>query len=340
MADFPGVLAVEPEDVFSKTGGPLTVFRPFLRRWSEVPMRAVLPAPERIPAPPPGFERPVKRSWTPDRPLADLLPGGEPAARQRLDAWLTEGLARYADDRDRLDLEGSSRLSQDLRWGLLSVNELRQRLRGAGAGATAFERELAWRDFYHHLAWRLPGVLREPFRETMKSLPWSNDTELLGAWQEGRTGYPAVDAAMRQLVATGWMHNRARMIVASFLTKNLFIDYREGERFFLRHLVDGDVAVNNGGWQWASSTGTDAQPYFRVFNPVLQGRRFDPEGRFVRRWIPELAPVPDRYVHEPWAMPSEIQKEAGCVIGRDYPAPIVPGAGAVPRARAFFLGAR
>lgn len=338
LAEFPGVLAVEPEAVFSKTGGPLTVFMPFFRRWSEVPMRAVLPAPERIPPPPPGFERAAEWRGDSDKLRGDLLPRGEPAARQRLEAWVAGGLARYAEDRNRLDLEGSSRLSQDLRWGLLSPSEVRQRLEGRGAAA--FERELAWRDFYHHLAWHLPGVLREPFRATMRRLPRSTDAGLLGAWQKGRTGYPVVDAAMRQLVATGWMHNRARMVVASFLTKNLFIDYREGERFFLRHLVDGDVAVNNGGWQWVSSTGTDAQPYFRVFNPVLQGRRFDPEGRFVRYWIPELTAVPVRYLHEPWAMTSEVQKEAGCVIGRDYPAPIVPATGAVPRARAFFSGVR
>jgi len=336
FAAFPGLLAVEPGDVISKAGGALTVFTPFFRRWSEVPPRPVLPCPDHIPPPPPGFEQSAPWRWAPERPAAELLPGGEPAARLRLEAWLDNGLSRYAEDRDRLDLEGSSRLSQDLRWGLLSVNELRQRLRGAGTAS--FERELAWRDFYHHLAWHLPGVLREPFRPAARNLPWSTDQVRLRAWQEGRTGYPVVDAAMRQLVATGWMHNRARMIVASFLTKNLFIDYREGERFFLRHLTDGDVAVNNGGWQWASSTGTDAQPYFRVFSPVLQGRRFDPEGRFVRRWIPELATVPDRYVHEPWAMPPEVQAGAGCVIGRDYPAPIVPAAGAVRRARAFFSG--
>lgn len=338
FAEFPGVLAVEPEDVVSKAGGPLSVFTPFFRRWREVPLREVLPAAGRIPPPPIGFQRAARWREDPDKPPADVLPGGEPAARHRLEAWLTGGLARYADDRDRLDLEGSSRLSQDVRWGLLSVNELRQRVQGMDAAT--FERELAWRDFYMHLAWHLPGVLQEPLRPTKRSLPWSADHAQLGAWQEGRTGFPVVDAAMRQLVATGWMHNRARMIVASFLTKNLFIDYREGERFFLRHLVDGDVAVNNGGWQWASSTGTDAQPYFRVFNPVLQGRRFDPEGRFVRRWIPELATVPVRYLHEPWAMPSDVEKEVGCVVGWDYPAPIVSPAGAVPRARAFFSGAQ
>lgn len=336
FADFPGLLAVEPEVVVGNEGGALTVFTPFFRRWSEVPPRAVLPRPGRIPPPPPGFEHAHSWRWEPEKPRASLVPGGEPAARLRLEAWLGEGLQRYAEDRDRLDLEGSSRLSQDLRWGLLSVSELRQRSRATGVAGQRFERELAWRDFYLHLAWRLPAVLRQPLRPAMRGLPWSDDTVLLRAWQEARTGYPVVDAAMRQLVATGWMHNRARMIVASFLTKNLFIDYGEGERFFLRHLVDGDVAVNNGGWQWASSTGTDAQPYFRVFNPVLQGRRFDPEGRFVRHWLSELASVPVRFVHEPWVMPAEVQDAAGCVIGQAYPAPIVPATGAVPRARAFF----
>jgi deoxyribodipyrimidine photo-lyase len=228
-------------------------------------------------------------------------------------------------------------LSQDLRWGLLSVSEVREKLAGGGE---SFERELAWRDFYHHLAWHQPRALREPFRREAKALPWNKDGAALAAWQRGETGYPVVDAAMRQLVETGWMHNRARMIVASLLTKNLLIDYREGERFFMRHLVDGDPAVNNGGWQWASSTGTDAQPYFRVFNPVLQGNRFDPDGVFVRRWLPVLAKVPDRWVHEPWAMPAEAQKTAACVIGRDYPAPIVALEGAAARARAFFESGR
>jgi len=338
FVDLPGVLAVEPEQVSSRGGGPLTIFTFFYRRWSDVPPRSLLFAPDRVPPPPPGIDVHERLRWQATKPPAELLPGGEPAARGRLQTWLTGGLARYAEDRNRLDLEGSSRLSQDLRWGLLSANEVRQRL--GGPGAEAFGRELAWRDFYHHIAWHKPRVLREPFRPAMARLRWSCDTAALAAWQEGRTGYPVVDAAMRQLVATGWMHNRARMIAASFLTKNLLIDYREGERFFLRHLVDGEVAVNNGGWQWASSTGASAQPSFHVFSPVLQGRRFDPEGTFVRRWLPELARVPTRYVHEPWAMPMALQHQTDCVIGGDYPAPIVPPTGATLRARIFYTSVR
>ncbi len=161
---------------------------------------------------------------------------------------------------------------------------------------------------------------------------WNDDTEAFEAWCEGRTGYPVVDAAMRQLLATGYMHNRARMVVASFLTKHLLMDWRQGERHFLRHLVDGDIANNNGGWQWSASTGTDPQPYFRIFNPVLQGKRFDPEGEYVRQWVPELRDVPGRYLHAPWEMPRNVQESCGVRIGSDYPAPIVEHAMARGRA--------
>jgi deoxyribodipyrimidine photo-lyase len=336
LVESPGVLAVEPEAVLKRDGGAYGVFGPFYRRWTDVAPRQTLPAPESLRAPD-GVPKSELGSWRPPRPNAALIEPGESAARKRLATWAGGGLRTYESTRNLLDIAGTSRLSQDLRWGLLSVNEVREQLAGEGE---SFERELAWRDFYHHLAWHQPRVLREPFRREAKALPWNKDGAALAAWQRGETGYPVVDAAMRQLVETGWMHNRARMIVASFLTKNLLIDYREGERFFMRHLVDGDPAVNNGGWQWASSTGTDAQPYFRVFNPVLQGNRFDPDGVFVRRWLPVLAKVPDRWVHEPWAMPAEAQKTAACVIGRDYPAPIVALEGAAARARAFFESGR
>ncbi len=164
---------------------------------------------------------------------------------------------------------------------------------------------------------------RAAFRPELRHIPWREAPADFEAWVEGRTGYPVVDAAMRQLNATGWMHNRARMITASFLTKDLLIDWRQGERYFMQHLLDGDPAANNGGWQWTAGTGTDAAPYFRVFNPVLQGRKFDPFGAYVRRWVPELAAVPEAYLHSPWEMPADIQKQAGCQIGKDYPAPIV-----------------
>jgi len=183
-------------------------------------------------------------------------------------------------------------------------------------------------------------VLEQSFRADLQAIRWENDGAAFAAWREGRTGYPVVDAGMRQLAETGWMHNRARMIVASFLVKDLLIDWRRGERHFMLHLVDGDPAANNGGWQWTAGTGTDAAPYFRVFNPVLQGKRHDPQGAYVRRWVPELAGVPDRFIHEPWKMAPDVQRESNCVIGQDYPSPIVDHAWARQRALAAYAQAR
>lgn len=334
FVEAPGVLAIEPEKVVNDAGGGFGVFSAFFRRWVALERPPVIPAPVAIPAPAGVVRGSDLDNWLPPRPAADLVEPGEAAARARLKSFASGDVSKYAEERDRLDIEGTSRLSQDLRWGLLSPNEILART--GGPGSAKFEQEVAWRDFYEHLAWHTPRVLRQTYRRDMANLPWHEDPAGLAAWQEGRTGFPIVDASMRQLVATGYMHNRGRMIVASFLTKNLFIDYREGERFFMRHLVDGDVAVNNGGWQWTASTGTDAQPYFRVFNPVLQGQRHDPDGDFVRRWVPELANVPAKYVQSPWTMPSAMQSQAHCIIGTHYPGPIIDPAGAVPRAKAFF----
>ncbi len=176
------------------------------------------------------------------------------------------------------------------------------------------------------------------FNPALRDIRWSQNEQNLLAWQEGRTGYPVVDAAMRQLAETGWMHNRARMITASFLVKDLLINWQEGERWFMRALVDGDPAANNGGWQWTAGTGTDAAPYFRIFNPILQGKKFDPIGAYVRRWVPELAKVPDRHIHTPWEMPAEEQRSIGVIIGADYPAPIVDHAEARQRALLMYKG--
>ncbi len=227
-------------------------------------------------------------------------------------------------------------MSQDLRWGLLSPNEVVERC----AGSEKFVSEVAWREFYHHILWHHPRVVREPFQRQYRALEWDEDAELLAAWKAGRTGFPVVDAAMRELLATGYMHNRARMITASFLTKDLLIDWREGERHFMEHLVDGDLASNNGGWQWAASTGTDAQPYFRIFNPYSQAAKFDADGTYVRRWVPELRLVPDGYLQEPHRMPGKVQQAAQCVIGRDYPAPIVDHRIARERALAMYAAAK
>jgi deoxyribodipyrimidine photo-lyase len=231
---------------------------------------------------------------------------------------------------------GTSRLSQDLRFGLLSPVEVLDRAAGPGDGRRAFAGELAWREFYAHVLWHHPRVLHEPFRPELAALPWRDDPSAFAAWREGRTGYPVVDAAMRQLRASGYVHNRARMIAASFLAKHLLLDWRLGEAELMRHLTDGDVASNNGGWQWTASTGTDPQPYFRVFNPTLQGRRFDPDGDYVRRWVPELRGVAGAAVHEPWRLDAGAQAAAGVRVGTDYPAPIVEHAAARERALAVY----
>ncbi|MDA1173243.1 MAG: FAD-binding domain-containing protein [Chloroflexi bacterium] len=214
---------------------------------------------------------------------------------------MTGNIANYGTNRDRMDLDGTSALSPYFRFGLLSVQRAAlEAMSVGGPGAEAWLTQLAWRDFYFSVLAHFPRVAFENFRPEYDQVDWLDDTRLFDAWCQGRTGYPIVDAAMRQLSETGWMHNRARMIVASFLSKDLLVDWRWGERWFMRHLIDGDLAANNGGWQWTAGTGTDAAPYFRVFNPVSQGLRFDPYGDYVRRWVPELRGLAGPAVHEPW----------------------------------------
>jgi len=250
-------------------------------------------------------------------------PGGSQAAHRRLDRFLESAAGRYHEDRDRPGLDGTSRLSPHLRFGTLSARlcfeRAEQAMRAEPATRRGIEKwldELVWREFYSAILEENPRILRQNHRREFDSVEWNEDPEAFDAWCEGRTGFPIVDAGMRQLRESGWMHNRVRMIVASFLTKDLLIDWRQGERFFFEQLVDGDPASNNGGWQWAASTGTDAQPYFRIFNPVTQGKRWDPEGDYVRRWIPELSDVSDRHVHAPW-------QASGTLLCAAYPAPIV-----------------
>ena len=193
----------------------------------------------------------------------------------------------------------------------------------ASKGAEAWLGELIWREFYVAILHHFPDVRMQSFRSELADIPWENDETDFAAWREGRTGYPVVDAAMRQLAETGWMHNRARMIVASFLVKDLLIDWRWGERWFMQQLLDGDPAANNGGWQWTAGTGTDAAPYFRIFNQILQSKKFDPEGQYIRRWVPELSKLPDKLIHTPWAMTQDQQRQFNIEIGVDYPQPII-----------------
>ena len=256
--------------------------------------------------------------------MAEPLAGGEAAGRERLTRFLSSDVRTYSEDHDVMGSDCSSRLSPYLHFGCLSPREIESRLPG-GKGAEEFRRQLCWRDFYHHVLLNFPRNARSEFQERYRgAISWSRAELGFDAWREGRTGFPLVDAGMRQLRTEGWMHNRARLVVGSFLTKDLGIDWRWGERWFMRLLIDGDEANNNGNWQWIASVGVDPQPFFRrLYNPARHQERYDPEGVYVRTHVPELADVPDEYLSEPWTMPAEVQEWAGCVIGRDYPEPIV-----------------
>jgi deoxyribodipyrimidine photo-lyase len=230
----------------------------------------------------------------------------------------------YHARRDFPAVKGVSYLSTHLRFGNLSIRALASYAHHAGGlGAQTWLSELIWREFYQMLLFHHPRVVNHTYKPQFDALAWTNDKDKFAAWCEGRTGYPLVDAGMRQLNETGFMHNRLRMVTASFLTKDLQINWRWGERYFAEHLLDYDLAANNGGWQWSASTGCDAQPWFRIFNPVTQSERFDPAGQFIRRYVPELANCPDKFIHAPWTLGNSEQQRCGVVIGRDYPAPIV-----------------
>jgi deoxyribodipyrimidine photo-lyase len=342
-----------PGTILKADGTPYTVFTPFSRRWKTLPppqASTVLPALDRLPAPPEVGSLPIPEE--PALPPTVPFQPGEAEAQRRLRAFV-EGddppIYQYAEARDRLDINGTSRLSPYLHLGMLSTRQaVVAALEGIAAapdaesrqGAETWLNELVWREFFVHILYHFPHVLEHSFRANLRAVPWENDEEAFAAWCEGRTGYPVVDAGMRQLAQTGWMHNRARMIVASFLVKDLLIDWRWGERYFMQQLMDGDSASNNGGWQWTAGTGTDAAPYFRIFNPVLQGKKHDPQGAYVRCWVTELAQVPDRFIHQPWKMSLVEQQKAGCIIGQDYPAPIVDHAWARERTLAAYAQAR
>jgi len=327
--EHPGAYIVDrPEAIRSGQDRPYTVFSPFNRAWQEIERRPAEDRPEKL-----ALAGDPERGELPSLDVLGLDPGewddafepGEDAARAAAKRFLNDGLAAYEDRRNDPS-GGSSRLSPWIRWGCLSPLELETKLgRRRGEGPRAFRTELAWREFYAGVIANHPEVTGLEYQERYRgTLDWQEDEDLLDSWKQGRTGYPLVDAGMRQLTGEGWMHNRVRMVVASFLTKDLHIDWREGERHFMELLVDGDVASNNGGWQWVASTGTDPAPYFqRMFNPMTQQEKFDPAGEYVRRWVPELAGVPDERLVRPWKMTPEEQAESGCSIGVDYPEPVV-----------------
>jgi len=334
----------ELDEVRTRTGGWFSVFTPYRRKWQET-----LAEKDLRPYPVAGLRGRLASRRAPRMPgLAALgfrraeLPqpaGMSGAARQW--AAFRPRLARYASDRDFPARDGTSRLSVHLRFGTLSIRQLVAAARRArNPGASAWLSELVWRDFYFAILAARPDVVDHAFHREYDRLEWSRDERAWRAWREGRTGYPLVDAAMRELAARGTLHNRLRMVVASFLAKDLGLDWRRGERHFAARLLDYDLAANNGGWQWCASTGCDAQPWFRIFNPVRQSEKFDPDGRYLLRWVPELARVPPRFLHAPWEMPAEVQLAAGCRIGRDYPAPVVRHDEARRRTLARYAAAR
>lgn len=351
LASIPLILSqdrviVPPDEIVTNTGKPYTVFTPFNTKWHTLPKASPrhlsddlrgtlldLSGLDSLPVPSPeslGFSSQVA-----------LPEASSAAAYDRLTDFNADRIYSYRDTRNRLagfddPRNGTSCLSPYIRWGLLSPREIVRATQGAAAAAPdqsaresvyVWLNEIVWHEFYTSVLWHFPHVVSRNFNSRYDHIRWHDDDAGFNAWTEGRTGYPVIDAAMRQLATTGWMHSRARMITASFLTKDLLIDWRLGEQFFIRHLIDGDLAANNGGWQWAAGTGTDAQPYFRIFNPVAQSMRFDPDGSYIRRWVPELSEVPDRFIHEPWRAPSPPLA---------YPAPIIDHAFARQRALDVF----
>jgi deoxyribodipyrimidine photo-lyase len=329
---FEGETLCPPGTLRSLQGQPYAVFTAFARAFAErVDIGPPLPAPKLLPPWPRDVEEASHAIPSYDElglvHNPALLLGGEAAARRRLRDFLEGPGARYHELRDRLDLPGTSRLSADLKFGTLSPREVwhatRRGLGQAPEALRSFQNELVWREFTHSCLWDFPELLREPFRPSFRDFPYENDEAAWRAWSAGKTGYPVVDAAARQLLGEGFVHNRARMIAASFLTKHLLIDYRRGEAHYLRYLTDGDWAQNNAGWQWSAGSGMDAQPYFRVFNPTTQGEKFDPDGTYVRRWVPELAGLPTKYIHQPSAAPRDVLERASIELGVTYPEPIV-----------------
>ena len=325
---FNAALLIEPWDVRNKSGRPFQVFTPF---WKHV--SATCTAPEPLPAP---TTLPAPRDWPASAPLEELelmpripwhegmardwQPGEAPAARQ-LAAFLDDGVEGYSEGRNLPATRGTSRLSPHLHFGEISPRQIWHAARPWRGGQ--FMAEIGWREFAHHLLYHFPHTPGEPLRAEYSRFPWADDAAQLEAWRRGRTGVPLVDAGMRELWTTGWMHNRVRMVVGSFLVKNLRLHWLEGARWFWDTLVDADLAANTLGWQWTAGCGADAAPYFRVFNPVSQGLKFDPTGDYVRRWVPELARLSGGDIHAPWEARPETLQRAGIVLGRDYPLPIV-----------------
>lgn len=310
----------------TKNDEPYKVFTPFYKRWLQVgrrelamtPTKTVLPTSIKL-----GTIPAIKDLTNPHDLSSNVIKGGETEALKRFDAFIRDGVQRYKTSSNTMAEDATSRLSAYLHFGCISPRMIEENIPDSD-GAHAWHRQLCWRDFYQYVLLHYPKNAKYEFQERYRSFKWETNKEHFKAWKDGKTGYPVVDAAMRQLREEGWMHNRARLIVGSFLTKDLLLDWRLGEEHFMKFLVDGDEANNNGNWQWIASVGVDPAPVFRrMYNPTSQHQKFDPHSEYVRRYVPELKNVPDDYIQEPWKMPEDVQRGAKCIIGKDYPKPIV-----------------
>ena len=344
MRSFAGSLLFEPWTIATGQGTPYRVFTPYYRACMAQSPGSALPLPSRLVTPDARLES-LPISGLDLLPMPDWAEGmrsawvpGESGARAHLDHFLNDGIATYREDRDHPHLFGTSRLSPHLHFGEISPRVVWQAAQFhresavASTGAEAYLRQLIWREFSHHLLYHFPDLPSRPLRPGFDALMRLDAPDAVAAWRRGRTGYPIVDAGMRELWATGWMHNRVRMIVASFLVKDLLQPWQIGAAWFWDTLVDADLANNAASWQWVAGCGADAAPFFRIFNPVLQGSRFDPGGDYVRRWVPELAGLGADHIHAPWEAPAPVLDKAGVRLGRDYPLPIVDHAMARRRA--------
>ncbi|MEZ5957871.1 MAG: deoxyribodipyrimidine photo-lyase [Hyphomonadaceae bacterium] len=354
VGSFSGALMHEPWEVKTKGGEPFKVFTPFWRACQQVEMRALVSTPKKINAwdgapssdPLDDWELlPAKPNWAAG--FEPLWAPGEAGALQALGAFVDDRLKTYAEGRDLLGEDATSRLSPHLHFGEISPVQVRCSVEAAvlrepalQRGADKFLAELGWRDFSANLLFNWPTLPEANWRVEFDAFAWRDDDAAFEAWTKGQTGYPVVDAGMRELWATGYMHNRARMIAASFLIKHLLIDWRRGEKWFWDTLVDADLANNAASWQWVAGSGADASPYFRIFNPVTQGERYDVEGDYVRRWIPELAKLDDEFIHQPWTASADVLEKSGVVLGENYPAPIVDHSAARARALEAFAALR
>jgi deoxyribodipyrimidine photo-lyase len=353
-----GVYLSDFDELRKADGDPFRIYSPFARAAKAAAWDDPLPPPARVPSPEelgPGLwttgSTPLPAGFDLDGAV-EITPPDPAAALERLRWFVANRVDGYGRSRNFMATDGTSRLSPYLRFGLVSPRQVaaaitRQPAAGGGRRRTAehprragdretFINELLWRDFYGYVLYHQPGSAWAHMRPAFAGFQFEDDPDGLAAWQQGRTGYPLVDAGMRQLTGQGWVHNRARMVVASFLTKHLLVDWREGARFFLQHLMDGDLPSNNGGWQWVAGTGTDAAPYYRIFNPVTQAEKFDPEGDYIRRWVPELAKLPASAIFAPWQAAAPDLEAAGVRLGSDYPHPVVDHKPARDRALARF----